>query len=206
MKDVKLLYIYSLLFSLFCLSYDVKAQGNNDTILYDLIVDDEVIGDMLAVKYANEDSTIQYRVISNVDYKFLFSFHITFLYESMFSTNGKYTSSQFKYTMNEDVKESNWINNVGGKWYVFEENEVKSIIEDEINQTAVQLYFMEPAEELVVFSERFCDFYTIEKEEDDGYRIEFPGGTNRYYYKDGICYRIAINTIFSDMEFRQRPY
>lgn len=186
--------------------FNVKAQLLNDTIVYDLIVDEEVIGDLIAIKSFNEDSTIHYVVLSNVDYTFLFSFHITFLYESMFSTTGKYTSSQFTYTMNDDLKESNWVNYIADKWYVYEDNEIQNIIEDQIHQTAVQLYFHEPDERHNVFSERYCDFYEIEKEEDDGYMVEYPGGTNRYYYKNGVCYKVAITTLLSDMEFLQRPY
>ncbi len=206
MKQTKTVYISAFYIALFFVSMNVNSQEIKDSIIYDLIVDEEVIGDLFAVKSYNTDSTFNYKIISNVDYRFLFSFHITFLYESMFSSKGVYTSSQFKYTMNEDVKEYKWVNYIGGKWYVYEENEVINIIDEKINQTAVQLYFEEPDDALVVFSERFCDFYTIEKGQDNGYKIEFPGGTNKYYYENGICNKVEINTIFSDMEFRKRPY
>jgi len=206
MKRTRSITIFFYLIALCLLSGNLDSQEIRDTIIYDLIVDEEVIGDMFAIRSFNKDSTVNYQVISNVDYRLLFSFHITFLYESLFSSNGKYTSSLFKYTMNEDIKEFVWVNHIDDKWYVYEENEVIDIIDKKINQTAVQLYFQEPNDELIVFSERFCDFYDIEKELDDSYRIEFPGGSNRYYYEDGICHRIAISTLFSDMEFRKRPY
>jgi hypothetical protein len=191
-----------LLLIAFLLTYnDVTASIQSDTIAYDLIVHDEVIGNMIAIVYHNQDSTFYYRIESNVDYTLLFSFHINFLYTSSFSSSGLYNNSSFKYTMNDDIKEYNWVNLIDDKWYVYENYEVKEIIEEQIHQTAVQLYFEKPDARMNVFSERFCGFYPIELEDDGGFKIEFPGGTNRYYYDNGTCNRIEINTIFSDMEF-----
>ena len=54
--------------------------------------------------------------------------------------------------------------------------------------------------------ERFCEKYLVEK---DGaaYKIDFPGGsTNYYYYENGICNKIVITTLVSDMEFKLRNY
>lgn len=178
-----------------------------DSINYDLFVDDEMIGEFCVVKRLGEDSTIVYTGKSDVDYKLLFSFHISFLYASTFSNKGELKKSTFTYLMNDDVKESNWINCVGDKCYVYEDNQVKKIIDNQVSVTGVQLYFEEPTGKEFVFSERFCDSYEMEKEGDRVYKVDFPGGsTNRYHYKDGICYKVEINSIFSDMEFRRRGY
>ena len=174
-----------------------------DSINYDLFVDDEMIGEFCLVKKLDLDSSILYLAESNVDYRILFSFHISFIYSSSFSADGSFKKSEFTYVMNDDIKEKNWINCMGEKCYVYEKNEVKKIIDNSINITGVQLYFNEPTNNSHVFSERYCDLFELEKEGDQIYKVDFPGGsTNRYHYKDGFCYKVEISSIFSDMEFR----
>jgi hypothetical protein len=81
------------------------------------------------------------------------------------------------------------------------------LIENPLNHTTMEMYFNEPTEEAWVFSERFCDNFKIEKEGVDNYKIDFPGGfTSHYYYKKGKCFKIKINTLISDMEFRLRKH
>ena len=188
------------------LSYSVQAQQLSDTLKYDILIDSKIVGDLVAVKNINSDSSCEYIVISNVDYKLLFSFHISFDYKTIFNQKGDFNSSKFEYIMNDDVKESNWVNCNSKDCYVYEDAEVIEVFDNSVDLTAIQLYFQEPIFGEHVFSERFCKNFDI-KRENSGYKIDFPGGsTNTYYYKDGICYRIAIETLFSDMEIKMRDY
>ena len=178
-----------------------------DSINYDLFIDDEMIGDLCLVKRLGSDSSIQYTAESNVDYKILFSFHISFIYLSTFSIDGSFKKSEFTYLMNDDVKEENWINCVGDKCYVYEGNQVKRIFDNSIGVTGIQLYFNEPVDNSHVFSERHCDLFELEKDGDMVYKVDFPGGsTSRYHYKNGLCYKVEISSIFSEMEFRRREF
>lgn len=193
-----------LLIGLFSIS--LQAQQLSDTLKYDVLIDSEIIGDLVAVKKMKSDSSFEYSVISNVDYKLLFSFHISFDYKTNFNQKGDYSSSTFEYIMNDDVKESNWINCNSKECYVYEGDEITKIIENSVDITAIQLYFQEPLLGEQVFSERFCEKFDIERES-SGYKVDFPGGsTNTYYYRDGKCYRVAIETLISDMEIKAKDY
>lgn len=188
------------------LSLSLHAQIDSDTLKYDILIDDKVIGDLIAIKDLKSDSSFEYSVLSNVDYKILFSFHISFDYKTVFNRNGKYSSSTFEYIMNDDIKESNWINCNSEECYVYEGDEIIKVIDNSVKFTAIQLYFKEPLNGLSVFSERFCDMFEVEKEK-GGYKVDFPGGsTNTYYYRNGICYRVLIETLISDMEIKVRDY
>jgi hypothetical protein len=187
-------------------SFALHAQIASDTIKYDLFVDDDIIGDFIIVKNVQKDSSIQYSGLSNVNYKILFSFHISFDYQTNFNSQGMYSSSSFKYVMNDDVKEANWIRCSTQECYVYEDDEVSKIITAPSNMTAMQLYFQEPKNGDHVFSERFCDSYPVELE-GLAYKIDFPGGsTNKYYYKNGLCYQIEIDTLISKMVFKLRDH
>lgn len=201
--------VYTYFLTLFCCFgfpvIGIQAQEKSDTLIYDLYVNESIIGDMYVVKHSKEDSTVQIEATSNVDYRFLFSFHITFYYFSSFNSDGDYIYSKFTYLMNEDLKESNWVRCDQQNCYIYEEDEIKETIPNKINRTAIELYFQEPEDNEIVFSERFCDYFKVEKEDDNSYKIDFPGGsTNHYYYKGGLCSRIKINTLISDMEFIRR--
>ena len=199
-------YIFVTLIIIFssCLCH-LQAQNQKDTIIYDLYVNEEVIGDLVAVRSINPDSTIQLEVTSEADYRFLFSFHIRFHYVSSYNAKGEFISSEFLYLMNDDIKETNWINCNTQNCSVYEGDELKEIIDNKTGLTALNLYFNEPQHNEIVFSERFADYFEVEKEDDDGYKVDFPGGsTNHYYYKNGSCYKIKINTLISDMVFRLR--
>lgn len=191
----------------FCLlSVKMEAQLTSDTLKYDIFIDDEIIGDLIAVKALSPDSSVFYTVNSNVDYRILFSFHISFDYETSLNPAGMFNSSSFKYIMNDDVKEENWISCSNKECYVYEGDEISKIISKPTGMTAIQLYFVEPNYGDMVFSERFFDKYLVEKD-GSSYKIDFPGGsTNYYFYKNGICNKIVITTLVSDMEFKLRNY
>lgn len=188
------------------LSISLQAQSISDTLKYDIIIDSKIVGDLIAIKSLKSDSSYEYAVISNVDYKLLFSFHISFDYKTTINQQGVYNSSAFEYVMNDDVKESNWVNCNSKECYVYEEDVITKVIDNSVDLTAIQLYFKEPLLIKQVFSERFCENFDVEKDK-NSYKIDFPGGsTNTYYYRDGKCYRVAIETLISDMEIKARDH
>jgi len=203
------LIVYTYFLTLFyCFGFQiigVHAQEESDTLIYDLYVNDNIIGDMYVFKHTKEDSTVQIESTSNVDYKFIFSFHITFYYFSLFNTDGEFIYSKFTYLMNEDIKEANWVRCDQDYCYIYEEDEIKETIPNKINRTAIELYFDEPEDNEIIFSERFCDYFKVEKEASNSYKIDFTGGsTNYYYYEGGLCSRIKIVTLLYDMDFIRR--
>jgi hypothetical protein len=108
------------------------------------------------------------------------------------------------YTLNEEIKEENWVRCNAEKCYVYETDEVEKIIDNSVTFTGVLMYFNEPIDEEKVFSERFCDWFEIKKE-DNFYVVNFPGGSeNRYYYKNGVCNRLKVSSMFADIDFKLR--
>lgn len=196
-----LLYTSLILFGL--LSIQLNGQSKSDTLSYELFVNNEIIGEMYVIKNVKSDSTFSYVASSNADYRLLFMFHIQFSYLTSFDSKGEYQSSEFSYYLNNTKKESNLVLREDNKFNVYEEGKLKKVIDSPLRHTAMEMYFKEPVKEAWVFSERFCDNFKIEKEGVDNYKIDFPGGcTNHYYYEDGRCFKIKINTLISDMEFR----
>lgn len=206
MKLLSKIFYSTCIFTICLLSTKGYAQIQSDTLKYDIFIDDDIIGELIVAKDVSADLSTRYTVKSNVDYRILFSFHISFDYETSLNPAGIFNSSSFKYVMNDDVKEENWISCSNNECFVYEGDEISKVINQPNEMTAIQLYFNEPDFGEMVFSERFCDKYLVEKE-DTGYKIDFPGGsTNHYFYENGICNRIVIKTIVADMEFKIRNY
>jgi hypothetical protein len=60
---------------------------------------------------------------------------------------------------------------------------------------------LEPLHLKKVFADKFKQFIPIETLGPHHYKITFPdGGSNEYYYKDGICVKGKLNTTWFTAE------
>jgi len=187
---------------LILLSFSSYCQFS-DTLNYVIVVKDDTIGNLVAIKKINSDNTIVYDVNSIAHYKFLFSFNINFNYQTKFDADGIVSHTDFIYKFNGKIKEENKLDrNKAGYDIYMEGKYIKSSI-GFYTQTALSMYFTEPDISKPILSERFLDSIKIEHLGDHKYRVEFPTeDVNYYQYKDGICVKIFIDMTVVDMEIR----
>lgn len=191
-----------ILIVLILLSFSSYCQFS-DTLNYVIVVKDDTIGNLVAIKKINSDNTIVYDVNSIAHYKFLFSFNINFNYQTKFDADGIVSHTDFIYKFNGKIKEENKLDrNKAGYDIYMEGKYIKSSI-GFYTQTALSMYFTEPDISKPILSERFLDSIKIEHLGDHKYRVEFPTeDVNYYQYKDGICVKIFIDMTVVDMEIR----
>lgn len=204
MKSISKLFYFTTFLWFSSLSFSLHAQLQSDTLVYDVLVEDEIIGDLVVVKNIRSDSSIEYLALSNTNYKILFSFQLSFDYQTIFNSDGVYSSSRFVYKMNEDIKEANWVRCNSNECLVYENDELNKVISNNVGLTGVLLYFNEPSPGDKIFSERYCETFDVEKE-NNSYIVDFPGGSeNQYFYKNGICTRVVVSMLISEIVFKIR--
>lgn len=187
---------------LILLNYSSYCQFS-DTLNYVIVVRDDTIGNLVAIKKVNPNNSVVYDVISVARYKFLFSFNINFDYQTKFDADGIVSHTDFIYKFNGKVKEENKLDRNSSGYDIYMEGKfIKSTI-GFYSQTALSMYFTEPDIFKPILSERFLEPIKIEHLGDHKYRVEFPTeDVNYYQYRDGICVKILIDMTIVDMEIR----
>jgi hypothetical protein len=91
----------------------------------------------------------------------------------------------------------------GNGYMEVSEKEGKFINKEPITYNQICLYTMEPLHQQKVFADKFKQFIPIERISAHHYKITFPdGGSNEYYFKDGMCVKGKLNTTWftADLE------
>jgi len=191
-----------MLLFLFMLNYLSHSQ-DSDTLKYAIVVSDDTIGKLTAIKTVNPDNSVVYDVNSVARYKFLFSFNINFNYQTIFDADGIVSHTDFIYKFNGKIKEENKLDRNNSGYDIYMEGKfIKSTI-GFYSQTALSMYFTEPDISKSILSERFLEPIKIEHLGNHKYRVEFPTeDVNYYQYRDGVCEKILIDMTIVDMEIR----
>jgi hypothetical protein len=189
-------------FFLVLINYSAFAQ-QSDTLNYVLIVKNDTIGNLIAIKKINPDSTIIYNVESRARYKFLFTFEINFDYYTGFDPDGFVSQTDFVYKFNGKIKEENRLERNNSGYDIYMEGKYIKKVEGLYSQSALSMYFNEPDITQPILSERFLDRINIERIDEHEYKVEFPTeDVNFYHYKNGVCVKIVIDLTVANMEIR----
>lgn len=194
-----------MLFLIFIFILRFNSYGQySDTLNYVIVVRNDTIGKLIAIKSLNHDNSIVFDVNSVASYKFLFSFNIIFNYQTKFDADGIVSHTDFVYKFNGKIKEENKLDRNSSGYDIYMEGEyIKSSI-GFYSQTALSMYFSEPDISKPILSERFLEPIKIEHLGSHKYKVEFPTeDVNYYQYRDdGICEKISIDMTIVDMEIR----
>ncbi|RLD25322.1 MAG: hypothetical protein DRI54_05110 [Bacteroidetes bacterium] len=192
-----------ILLFVFMLSLRSYSQ-HSDTLNYAIVVSNDTIGKLIAIRKVNPDNSIVYDVNSIARYKFLFSFNINFDYQTKFDADMIVSRTDFIYKFNGKIKEENKLERNSSGYDIYMEGKfIRSTI-GYYSQTALSMYFTEPDISKPILSERFLEPIKIEHLGNHKYRVEFPTeDVNYYQYRDdGICEKISIDMTIVDMEIR----
>lgn len=177
------------LFSTFVLSSNVFSQ----TLLYDVIVRDEVIGQMIAEKTQAEPQSTRYYLYSNFSKSFIINWKFHFEMKCVYNNNYLDHSLIERY-MNDKLKDRVEID-LRSEDYLWSNNRGESAVlgDKEIKYSSVLLYFNEPKNYDRIFSEQYAQYLKLQKSENE-YLVYLPNGdVNQYAYENGFCSKAIIN-------------
>lgn len=146
---------------------------------------------------------ILYKAESIVKVRFIFSVSVNSKEEACFKDGVLQYSSVFR-KVNGTVK-TNFYTKLNGNTYTIEdkkEDEVEAFNNYPITGSFLSMYYNEPANNNVVYSDTYKKLITISKLEDHKYKVTMPDGNyNYYYYQNGICNRVEIVHSFYTLTF-----
>jgi hypothetical protein len=189
--------IAGVLIILFLFSFSIFAQ--NQLLSYNVVYKGNIIGDM-QVSQNKSDGKVNLKMVSNVQMHLLFGIKMSSQEESSFE-NGKLIYSSVYRQVNGKEKANKQTRAVGNNYQTSSEGIVDRLSDGAIEYNIHSLYFHEPVNLQKVYSDNYQQLLPIKKINEHSYKIHLPDGNcNYYFYKNGICNRVNVNTSMVSVE------
>ena len=190
----------SLMAVLFIAGFGNDVYLQEQQLLYGIHRRGEKVGE-LSYQQKTEGTQITYAIRSEVNVSMVLSFRVQAWEQSVYKNNVMQSSSLVR-KVNGRERTNKQIQNTGNKITITNKNKAKLEKNYVIRYSTHCLYATEPLVHSTVFSDNYQQFLTIEKLGSQHYRVKFPdGGSNEYFYQDGICRRVKLSSTLFDAEF-----
>lgn len=155
---------------------------------------------LMTVSEIKEGNRIALKLQSAVKTSLLFTINVKALEEAVYE-NGVLTYSRFYQKVNSSERANTHIRASGAAYKVTSKQETAVLKQYPITYNMVCLYTMEPLHVRNIFMDKHRQFVPIEMTGPHRYKITFPdGGYNEYWYQNGICIRIKMNSTWFNIE------
>ena len=175
------------------LFFQIASLKAQDELKYIVVRNGKVIG-WTKITRTNVDQRVDIKLESEVKTTFVFQFVVKAVEQATFSNGNLVYSSQFR-KLNADVKENKSMKLTSRGYVVYRGNDTQPLPFAGLRNHMLGLYFAEPSQELKVYSDSFQQILNIEKLAEGAYKIRLPDGNScSYYYKNGLCTSIKIDS------------
>ena len=167
-------------------------NASKNTLTFDIINQNEVIGNLKATKTSTDTKT-HYQSVTTISTKILKEIKVNYKYDVTYERN-KLKKANVYIDVN-DKPYADILTNWEAKHYQITKNDKKEkVVEDEINYATILLYFNEPIDIERCYSEQDGSFNTIVPLGNHTYKkINAKNHENLYYYKNGFLQKAEIN-------------
>lgn len=150
------------------------------------------IGQTIVERIDKGNGEVNYKLNSSSEANILFTKKTSALTFDILYKDGKYVSSYCK-NMKDGVVEIVTIAWNGTK-YMIKKGEEAFNLNQQLDFSAIQLYFSEPVNHSKIFSERIGEFCSFKKTGEGEYVCKLENGvTNIYRYKNGKLYELEMS-------------
>ena len=173
------------------LEYTVKRNGGK-------------IGKM-SVRENKDGNRISLKLQLDIKTSFIFPLSAKGIEEAHYD-NGILTHSSIYQKLNGSEKVNKQIRYVNDEYIISNNGKEEKLGNVKIYYNLICIYSHEPLGTILIFSDKYQKFLTIQKPEEHHYKIEFPdGSSNEYWFENGVCKRIEIDRTFfsAAMELNQ---
>jgi hypothetical protein len=191
-------YLKYTFFFFFANSYSLLGQ----TYTYDVLIDDKPVGKM----QISRSSFVKGLMVIDLNLDFssgTIGTNLINQYGTSYFKKGILTDSESILERNNRIREQCRVRLEKGKYGIIRRNENKVFLEKTISTTLISMYFSEPRNVNTVFSERFGDYCELKALSSGVYEVTLPmGGSIRYYYKNGLCYKTESKGTLQDLQLK----
>ena len=179
----------------------VSAPAQSHHLRYAIHRGEDKVGE-LTFRQTTEGTQTTYLIESQVKVSLLLSITVQAWEKSVFENNVLQSSSLLR-KVNGRERTNKQITKTGNGLHITNKNQKSLTKNFLVKYSSHCLYTKEPHSFTNVFSDNYQQFIPIQKMADHHYKIRFPdGGSNEYYYENGICKRINVKSALFDAEFR----
>ncbi|MBB1283281.1 hypothetical protein HRH25_02770 [Flavisolibacter sp. BT320] len=190
----------SLMAALFFVTVGEDARLQEQQLHYAVHRQGEKVGELF-YHHKTEGAQTTYAIRSDVKVSMLLTIRVQAWEQSVYKNNVLQSSSLVR-KVNGRERTNKQIQNTGNKITITSKNNAKLEKNYVINYSTHCLYATEPLTYSSVFSDNYQQFLHIEKLGPQHYSIKFPdGGSNEYFYQNGICRRVKLRSRLFDAEF-----
>ena len=177
----------------------IIRPGMSQELMYTISWKDDSIGYLKAEREQILDNEY-YNINSDTEFNILFNFNLNYQYENEYRKGRLYSASS-KNSLNKKERDQSsiiWQNN----HYLLRVNDkIEKLENQDIWFTVSKLYYQEPIGINTIFSERFGEFLTLEKQENKYILTKPDGRENIYFYEKGICRRVIVDNPIITIHF-----
>ena len=190
---MKLFYAARILFLIivtFFLVLIVKAQEKS--LVYTIKRNGSRIGDM-SLREVKRGNKVNLKLQSNIKTSFIFTFSAKGIEEASYD-NGVMVYSSVYQKLNSSEKVNKQIRYVNDVYIIHNNGKEERLGNIKIYYSLLCIYSHEPLTTVLIFSDKYQKFLSIQRLEDHHYRIKFPDGSaNDYWFENGICKKIEVD-------------
>jgi hypothetical protein len=180
---LKVLFTALLLFSL--------SEIHSQKLTFDIFLFGNPIGQTVVERTVKNDSITTYVLNSHSEAHVLFTHRVITLYYDITYKREKLFYSFCKHTRNDEVHFTTITTN-GSSYTIKLDNITKTF--PFIDCSTVKLFFAEPCNPVMVFSERLGEWRELKKTGEGTYKAEMSDGITYYYkYKDGKLVELEMS-------------
>ncbi len=158
------------------------------------------VGTLIAEKITNHQ-IITYAIHSEVKINLIIELKIEESIKDVF-TKDLLISSVHTREVNDVQKVKNTVVNQGDTYFFNSDNKPTGGTSEQITATICSLYFNEPVNETVIYSESYQQLITITSSKPNTYEMQLPNGTTTTYkYTGPKLMSVFSNTTWGDLKF-----
>lgn len=185
-------------------SQPIFGQYEEKGIMFWIYRGEDKIGSVVAISIKDGPKQA-YRIETHVNVRVVFSFKADIVVRNTF-VNEVMTDASARRVLNGTVKINNSITKQSGSYQLINKDQDTTYYKGLINNCVSQLYFKEPVNQTNIFSEAFLEHIPLIKNTAGTYELRMPDGhINHYFYKNGECIEVAIETQLSNVRLVRAP-
>lgn len=170
------------------------------SLYYDVVKGNKSVGSLIVEKKNVGTDSVEYTIDSNVAIRILFTFKVKFQAEELF-VQGLLRDGEAMSTLNGRTQKDSHVSPHGKGVMVKLNGSDYNYSGEEINYSVPMLYFEEPGDRTLIFSQQFANYIPL-KRSGSKYILDSPDGINYYTYENGICQEVKVIRDFATFYFK----
>ena len=182
------------------ISLNSSAQNTQESITFNIIHKNKVIGSLEATKTI-KDTTTYYKSSTNINTRIIKNIHVNHKYNVVFN-QGLLSSADVNIIINDKQNAKTITTRKNKNYQIIKNGKHETPIKTSINYATVQLYFEEPTHVSQCYSEQNGDFNSIIAIGNHTYKkVNAKNNENLYYYNKGELTKAIIDGGLITFEF-----